>query len=399
MKIALNIEVVSSRRGGAEKYAGTVARWLRDAGHEVHVFARDVDAGELPPDTPVHRVRPLCPPGFRWLRSYLFARESERALRAQPFDLVIGFVKVWHQHVLLAVGGAHPAALAYSSRRFRSSWLRAGWWACKAFSPKQWMFRAIARKQFAGSHRPHVIAPARMVAEHFQRYHNVPAHRIAIVYNALDSAATLWDPVGAREAFRRRHGLRPDDVAVLFVARNYALKGLEPLLEAFAPVARDFSKCFLLVCGSGRDRRFRRQVLRLGLADRVLFLGFVDNIQECFAGSDAFVFPTFYDPCSLVVLEAMQAGLPVITTRQNGAGELLTEGIDGFVVESPWSKDQLTDRMARLVGDADLRSRMGGNARLNVQGFTVKARQEELLAALYRAAGDPLAEPDPRDVA
>jgi UDP-glucose:(heptosyl)LPS alpha-1,3-glucosyltransferase len=187
-------------------------------------------------------------------------------------------------------------------------------------------------------------------------------------------------------------------VAVLFVARNYALKGLEPLLEAFAPVARDFSKCFLLVCGSGRDRRFRRQVLRLGLADRVLFLGFVDNIQECFAGSDAFVFPTFYDPCSLVVLEAMQAGLPVITTRQNGAGELLTEGIDGFVVESPWSKDQLTDRMARLVGDADLRSRMGGMPGSMRRVYAQGAPGGVAGCTLSRGRRS-LAEPGPREVA
>jgi UDP-glucose:(heptosyl)LPS alpha-1,3-glucosyltransferase len=399
MKIALNIEMVSSVRGGAEKYAGTVARWLHDAGHEVHIFARNVDPGELPSTTPVHLVRPLCPPGFRWLRSYLFARASERALRTQCFDLIIGFVKVWYQHVHLAVGGAHPAALAYSSRRFRSPWRRAGWWTCKALSPRQWIFRAIARKQYAGSHRPHVIAPARMVAEHFERYHNVSAQRIAIVYNALDAGAALPDPDGARAEFRRRHGLRPDDVAVLFVARNYGLKGLEPLLEAFAPVARDSPNSFLLVCGSRRDGRFRRQVLRLGLRDRVLFLGVVDDIRGCYAGSDVFAFPTFYDPCSLVVLEAMQAGLPVITTRQNGAGELLREGMDGFVVDSPWTVDQLTDRVARLVRDGDLRRHMGGNARMRVRAFTVEARQAEMLAALNRAASDPNAHPGLRDAA
>ena len=45
--------------------------------------------------------------------------------------------------------------------------------------------------------------------------------------------------------------------------------------------------------------------------------------------------PTYYDPCSLVVLEALACGLPVITTAQNGASELLTDGVDGYVLTAP----------------------------------------------------------------
>ena len=399
MKIALNIEMVGARRGGAEKYAGTVARWLIAAGHEVHVFARVVDDGELPPETPVHLVRPYCPPGFGWLRAFLFARSSEREIRKDQFDLIIGFVKVWYQHVYLAVGGAHPAALACNSRRFRSPLLRTAWWATKWGSPKQWLFRHIASKQFGGSHQPHVIAPARMVAEHFREYHGLSPDRVSVVYNALDQLGALANAAVARADFRASHGLDDRDVAILFVARNYALKGLEPLLEAFAPVAKSSREAHLFVCGSRRDRPFRRQAARLGIIDQVRFLGFVDDIRMCFAGCDAFAFPTFYDPCSLVVLEAMSAGLPVITTRQNGAGELVSEGEDGFVVDSPWAQSQLTDRLKLLVTDPALRRRMGHKGRENAGAFTVEARQREFLQVLQRAATNRLAQPTMRDAA
>jgi UDP-glucose:(heptosyl)LPS alpha-1,3-glucosyltransferase len=203
----------------------------------------------------------------------------------------------------------------------------------------------------------------------------------------------LPDAATARDAFRRRHGLGPDDVAVLFVARNYVLKGLQPLLDAFAKIGRQPNRSRLIVCGSRRDSRFRRQARRLGVADRVLFLGFVDDVRECFAGCDVFAFPTFYDPCSLVVLEAMNAGLPVVTTRQNGAGELLIEGVDGFVIASPWAQPQLADRLGRLVCNAELRRRMGEAAHRHVRAFTVEARQQEMLTALERAVGDRLAQP------
>jgi UDP-glucose:(heptosyl)LPS alpha-1,3-glucosyltransferase len=232
-----------------------------------------------------------------------------------------------------------------------------------------------------------------MVAQHFREYHGMEPERIRVVYNALDPRVPR---PGAREAFRRRQGLGAEDGALLFVARNYGLKGLEPLLEAFAVVSRTHRGGRLVVCGSTRDRRYRRLVRRLRIVDRVTFLGAVDDIGECFAGCDAFAFPSFYDPCSLVVLEAMAAGLPVITTRCNGACELLDEGKDGFVIDSPWDVEALADRMHRLLADPALRATMGNRARGNVVRYTVDARQEELWRALEEAAQDPRANPGAR---
>jgi UDP-glucose:(heptosyl)LPS alpha-1,3-glucosyltransferase len=399
MKIALNIETVGARRGGAEKYAGSLARWLAAIGHEIHVAAREVDAGELPPEVTVLPIKPFCPPGLGAFRAYMFARASEQALRGRQFDLIVGFVKTWHQHAYLAVAGAHPASLDCNSRRFRSPVARAAWRTLKAISPKQWAFAAIARKQFHGEYRPHIIAPSRMVAEHFQQYHGVSADQISVVYNGLDAAAALPDPATSRVNFRRRLGFTAADVLVLFVARNYELKGLEPLIESFVPVARACPRARLLVCGSTRDVRFRRQVRRLGLRACVHFLGFVDDIRECFVGSDLFAFPTFYDPCSLVVPEAMHAGLPVITTRQNGAGEMLTEGVDGFVVDSPWATDQIADRIVRLARDEPLRRHMSDSARTHVRAFTIEAMQDQLLEAFGRAAGVSIGRPGERKAA
>lgn len=386
MKVALNIEQMGARRGGAEKYAGALARALVMAGHEVHVFVRDIDRDELPAEVQVHLVRPARLPGLRMLGAYQFAWASERALRRESFDLIVGFAKVWYQDAYLAVGGTHPSTLACNSRRFRNPLVRGVWWLTKYLSPKQWVFRWIARRQFHGAHHPQIIACSRMVAEHFQQDHQIPADRITVVYNGLDRSHELPDAAASRREFRSRHGLGPDQVAVLFAAHNYSMKGLDPLIEAFARVAPRFPQARLVVCGSRHDAGYRRQAERLGVADRIQFLGFVNDVRTCFAGCDVFAFPTFYDPCSLVVLEAMAAGLSVITTRQNGAGELLADGTDGFVIDSPWDLDALADRLARLLGDAALRRSMAEHAAAKVPSMTIDVRLEELLAALDRTA-------------
>src|ERR1043166_4282177 len=108
MKIALNIEWVGARRGGAEKYAGTLARSLAAAGHEGHLFARGGDDGEVPPAVRIHEVNIGGRPRFRWARTYRFAAAAQRVLRRHSFDLVIGFNKTWHQDVYLAVAGTGP---------------------------------------------------------------------------------------------------------------------------------------------------------------------------------------------------------------------------------------------------------------------------------------------------
>ena len=399
MKIALNMERVGTVFGGAEKYAAVLAHHLAGAGHEVHVVARQVQPGALAETVTVRPVRLWPVPGAKWLRAYRFACASERLLRADDFDLILGFDKTWYQHAHLALGGVHQATLDHSARRFRSSSGRIFWRLGKLLSAKQWVFRAIAEKQFCSGNSPLVVAPSRMVAGHYRRYFHLPEERIAVVYNGLDDSTVPADAVVARRAFRGRHGLGDDEIAVLFVAHNYALKGLEPLLEAFARVARHQPRVRLVVCGSSRDRPYRRQTEALGVADRVRFLGFIRGVAECYAGCDVFAFPTFYDSCSLVVLEAMQAGLPVVTTRQNGAAELMVHGRHGFLIDSPWALEQMQDALVRLVADEALRHEMAAQAAEAAKGFSIERRLAELTAVLLPLAARGRPEPLARNVA
>jgi len=383
MKIALNIEWVGTRRGGAEKYAGALARSLSAAGHEVHLFARGVDDGEVSQAVRTHEVNIGGRPRWRWSRTYSFAAASHRVLLRQSFDLVIGFNKTWHQDVYLAVAGTGPASNRGSLLRFRNPLRR--WWHAlgKFISPKQRLFRRIERKQFV-ERAPHIVACSKLSASHFQHDHDIPPERLTVVYNGFEPHAAPTDRAAARRKFRARYEIDEQATAVLFTARNYDLKGLEPLLEAFALVAPLRPRALLVVCGSRREAKFRRLAMRLGLQNRVRFLGFVDDVAECFAACDLFAFPTFYDPCSLVVPEALHAGLPVITSAQNGAAELVDDGRTGYVVPDSWNTTAWAEALARLLDDGALRARMSAEAAKQAQTMTMEVRIEELLAVLEK---------------
>jgi UDP-glucose:(heptosyl)LPS alpha-1,3-glucosyltransferase len=110
---------------------------------------------------------------------------------------------------------------------------------------------------------------------------------------------------------------------------NYRLKGLTPLLNAFALTTRE-KPGRLVVVGHPKVARYERHAHKLGIADRVIFLGHRADPKDCYFAADYLVHPTFYDPCSLVVLEALACGLPVITTQYNGVSELLTPPAEGL---------------------------------------------------------------------
>ena len=101
-------------------------------------------------------------------------------------------------------------------------------------------------------------------------------------------------------------------------------------------------------------------------------------------GADAFVFPTVYEPFSNACLEAMAAGLPVVTTAVNGASEVLRHGVSGFVVDDPLDDAGIAERMERLLS-VDTRRRMGEEARRAASALTPERNTAETLSVLEAA--------------
>src|SRR5205807_10604521 len=181
-----------------------------------------------------------------------------------------------------------------------------------------------------------------------------------------------------------RWDLSPRTTGALIARMNYRLKGLEPLLHAvqrlFArPEYRDAAPDFrLLVAGSPHTVSWERLAGRLGIRDRVVFAGHCPEMRNAYFASDFLVHPTFYDPCSLVVLEALACALPVITTRANGASELLHPPQEGYVLADPHEHELLAECMAALL-DPERRSRCAIAARKTAASWTFDHHYQSLL--------------------
>lgn len=378
MKIGLVISKFNPQRGGAEQWTYDFAARLLARGHEVHVIsmAFSEQARALP------LVAHCLEPGLGRIR---FAEAAEAKLRTLCLDVIHDMGMGWYCDVLTLHGGAWQASTEGKSRSL-PRWLLPLKQASLFILPRYRIFRRLSSRQFAEPSRI-IVALSRMVAEDLVRYYPVRPEQIRLVYNGVDTER--FSPVHRsryRDAMRAEWGISEDEVVYVFVGNDFHRKGLLPAVRAVGRLRGEGHPVRLLVVGGKPYRRIAYMLRRDRTAGAVQFTGQVADPVPFYAAADAFVLPTLYDPCSLSVLEAAACGLPCITTRFNGAGELLTDGHQGYILSDPCDDRQLAERMRRLL-DGALRSRMGEAARRLMLQHTLDHNCDQI-AAIYEEVLD-----------
>ncbi|HUU42982.1 MAG TPA: glycosyltransferase family 4 protein, partial [Planctomycetota bacterium] len=310
----------------------------------------------------------------RAMQSAVFARSVERMLADETFDVVHGVGKTIGQDVYQPHGGVHLAALEANVRMRGGA---AAWFKqlSYALSLKQRVFRRIEHAQYVERPARVFVALSERVKRDMQRFYGVADDRIEVVPNGVD--VERFHPrhrERLREPTRQQLRIDADETVFLVVAHNFRLKGVWELVKCVT--ASKFPPCRLVVVGDGDAEPLVAFASRR-TPGRVLFTGAVVDTVPCYAAADAYVHPTWYDPCSLVVLEALASGLPVLTSTMNGASELMTDGREGWIV-TPGTRE--LDAKMRTLFDASLRERMGVAARALAEDHTVGHNVREMTA-------------------
>jgi UDP-glucose:(heptosyl)LPS alpha-1,3-glucosyltransferase len=175
------------------------------------------------------------------------------------------------------------------------------------------------------------------------------------------------------------HGISPDAIVHLIVARDFTQCGVGTVIDALARLP---PLSHLLVVGDDSDvERYRKRAHGLGIADRVTFAGRKPDARPYYGAADTFVLPALYDPSPDTAIEAMACGLPVVTSTKSGAAALLHEHDGGLVCAS----DDVEGLAAHLraLQDTDLRARLSANARRAILPLSPSAITRQLVL-LYR---------------
>lgn len=358
-----------SPTGGAENYLRRLAAALAAAGHEPILFG----SPDWPPDArPAHT--PFATVPGRSPRAFADALAAARP--EATCDRLFSLERVWRCDCYRAGDGVHRAWLERRARVER-------WWQgpLRRFHRKHRQLLALERSLFAEGGARRIIANSELVRREIVEHYGTPTDRIAVVYNGLPAEAFRPVDEAERRDARDALGLVPEDYAILFAGTGWERKGLVHVLRAVERLP-DPVRPRLLVAGRGNPRVFLRSLSPAGRS-RVRFLGPVADMRRLYAAADVFAAPTVYDPFANACLEALAAGLPVLTTHANGCAEIITAGTHGEVFDVA---DRATgEELAALLtawADADRRRQARPLCAARAREFTIEKNVAETLDVL-----------------
>ena len=348
----MKIAVVRQRYtdfGGAERYTAALVEHLLKLGHEVHVFANEwkmKNDGSKDGRIIFHRV-----PMLKWLsvlQAMTFAIYVRRMLKRQQFDIIHSFERTLYQDIYRAGDGCHREWLA-QRRKIDPP----GKNILHRINPLHIALLWIEKQIFKEGNYKAIMANSQKGKKEIVDLYGVPENKIHVIYTAVDSKRFTGDHgQETKEELCRQFSINPDNPLLLFVGSGFQRKGLPVTLQALALLP---FPAHLIVVGKERLFFYQRLAKKLGVDSSVTFTGPIPDLVPFYAGADLFIFPTIYEPFSNVCLEAMSAGLQVVTSRINGASEVLIEGENGCIIEDPLNPAEIADKIQQGLAISKVR--------------------------------------------
>lgn len=209
----------------------------------------------------------------------------------------------------------------------------------------------------------------------------VPSNKVVQIINGVDTVR--FAPEIVSPSAREREGLSPDAFVIGTVGRLDPVKDQQLLIRAFALLKRcntvQAQRLKLLIVGAGPERdRLTQLVAELGVGDAVLMPGERRDVPDQMRNMDLFVLPSIAEGISNTILEAMASGLPVLATSVGGSGELIEDGVSGYLFPTG-DVERLAALITQCLNNRELSRSLGSTARRRCEEhFSLKA-----MAAAY----------------
>ena len=355
-KIALIIERADTSLGGAERSVFELAGAVSLLDYDVNILAAK---GQ----TQTKNIHILCDnrPGKRTSLA-AFARALKKHLYKNRYDIIHSTLPFDFADIYQPRGGTYPESIIRNAASYETKFLRC-FKKITAFANLRRAALLRAERKIARSQAgPVIVAISDYVAQQFKSHYDADPQRITVIPNGIKIGAQIdvSQADNLRTQILAHFRLKEADnpVLFLFAANNFRLKGLSCLIKALqiATVKNKTSPAYLVVAGRGKSAPCIRLAKKLNIDNRIIFLGSIRHIQNVLAITNVAVLPTFYDPCSRFILEALAAQKPVITTRFNGAIDLFTDNRHGKVINDPRNIIALADAVNHFADPANIRT-------------------------------------------
>ena len=235
-----------------------------------------------------------------------------------------------------------------------------------------------------------IICNSAAIAKRFIAREGLP-EKVHIIYNGVDTA--LFSPLIKGDEMRRKFGIGREEIVIGIASRFSKNKGHETFLSAAVKLLKEAApgreKLRFLIAGGAvfaedleREQALRGLTKSLGIEDRVIFTGFVSQMQYIYAMMDIFVLASEAEPCGRVIFEAMASGKPMVLTNTGGTPEIAAEGVTAILVD-PGDPDAMARAIKALLDDKEKAEAMGRLARRRAEELFGIEKNVRMTEALY----------------
>lgn len=228
-----------------------------------------------------------------------------------------------------------------------------------------------------------LVAVSPEVRDELVEHGVAPMEKFTVIRLGIPLADRLGDASAGLD-YRVLYGIPQDAFVVGWVGRMTGVKDTDAVLEILRATRERDIDAVLCMVGDGPDRERLEQVAHdLGIARSTYFVGYQTDIAGYYRLFDAFVLPSVNEGTPVSAIEALASGTPVVATRVGGVPDVVTDGVDGFLVP-PRDTEAAADRLAQLARDPELRARLGETGRANAQARYSVERLVDDVDRLYR---------------
>ncbi len=381
MKVAITIEYLNPTKGGQERSTLELAYLLAKQNIDTTIItARTQFLPPLPPNLTVVNFDIKAP---RLIRLKSFIQSADRYVKKHHFDIIHSITPIKSANIYQPRGGLIYETFIRSleTPQNTSKLIK----RIIGPNPKQLIIKHT--EQYLAKNTPCIfLAVSEYVKSQFKKHLNLPPERIETIFNGIDPKRLSPISDDERTKLLSLLNIRPNQLILGFLANNFKLKGFNLIIQAANKIEHSdpkfASSIKFLAAGADKIKTWYNKVIKNNLTNTITFLGPVRNVNKFYSIIDALIHPTYYDPCSKVVLEATYFGLPVITSIYDGSAKIIEEANSGFILNSLENPDQLIQYLYKL-NNPHIRKELSCNTEKVKHKITMQHHTEKLIA-LYK---------------
>lgn len=313
--------------GGLQRDFFRIATACVQKGHSVDVYTMEWE-GERSADFNIHILSITSKQNHTRMRE--FANQVQIQLENKSYDLVVGFNKMPGLDVYFAADTCYQE----KARKKHGFLYR--------LTPRYRQLIAFENAVFCKAAHTDILVISKTQQPEFTHYYHTPAERFHWLPPGISRdriAPENADEI--RQQLRQEFQMNTDDFLILMVGSGFKTKGLDRVLIGFAALPEEIKhRAKLFIVGDDNPDIFKTQATQLKIADKTLFLGGRKDVVRFFLSADLLLHPAYNENTGTVLLEALAAGLPVITTENCGYAHFVEDANAGMVLRNPFQQNE-----------------------------------------------------------